>query len=186
MTFKVGDRLHLGCGAKYLHGWVNADGVAAPVVEGVTGHPDVVLDLHHDLGQLPANTLAWVYTSHCLEHCYPDLLPGILRDLYRALQPGGALTIATTDLEGILAHRFHGHGNGSAWESALFGHTVSTAHPLEAHRDCFTYPKLEKLLRAAGFATVRRWTPEQYPEILALNDYAVSCRLVTCFAEGVK
>lgn len=178
--------LHLGCGAKYLAGWVNADGCAMPIVEGKCGHPDEVLDIHHDCHRLAEASLDWIYTSHTIEHVYPDLLPGILLQLRRSLRPGGRLTIATTSLEGIFNHRFLRADNGDAWECAMFGNTMSSAHPMEAHRDCFTYAKLERLLLVAGFSQVRPWRTDDYPAIHALDDYARSCALVTCFAEGVK
>jgi predicted SAM-dependent methyltransferase len=178
--------LHLGCGAKYLEGWVNCDGAAAPVIEGVTGHPDLVLDVCTGLGALPSATLLWVYTSHLIEHIPPDLLPGALAHLHRALQTGGKLTIATTDLDGIYNHRHRSPDNGPYWECALFGDTTSTGHPFNAHRDCFTVPKLSRLLTEAGFATVRPWEYTEYPALAQLNDYGVSCRLVSCLVEGIK
>jgi len=179
-------KLHLGCGSKYLAGWINADGVAVPVVEGVAGHPDIVLDIHKECSLLPSNALAWIYTSHVIEHLYTDLLPGILTDLCRALRPGGRLTIATTDLDGIYLHRYKSPDNGDAWAAAMFGECRSTDHPMAAHRDCFTYVKLGKLLADAGFSAVRPWEPGQYPEILALRDYSVTARLVSLLIEGVK
>jgi hypothetical protein len=42
------------------------------------------------------------------------------------------------------------------------------------------------LLAAAGFARVRTWKPEDYPEIAALGDYSSTARLVSVFAEAIK
>jgi predicted SAM-dependent methyltransferase len=119
-----------------------------------------------------------------LEHIYPDKLLDVLCHLHRALRPGGKLTIATVDLEGIYRHRFLADDNGSAWEAALFGEVNSTDHPMAAHRNCFTYSKLAKLIIEAGFSFAQPWRTEDYPEIHALNDYARSCSLVTCFVEA--
>ena len=181
-----GAKLHLGCGSRYLQGWINADGCKVPVVEGVAGHPDIVLDINRECALLPSNSLTWIYTSHTIEHLYTDLLPGILADLCRALRPGGRLTIATTDLDGIYKHRYQSPDNGAEWAAAMFGECRSTDHPMAAHRDCFTYAKLAGLLAKAGFSGTRPWEPKQYPEIEALRDYAVTCRLVSCLVEGVK
>lgn len=173
-------KLHLGCGEHILAGWINADGRAAPGV-------DWVCDFHGDgLTTIPDNSLVHVYTSHVIEHIFTDKLPGVLAHLRRALQPGGLLTIATTDLDGIYRNRYLEPRNGAAWESAMFGHATSDADPYQMHRDCFTYSKLTRLLLVAGFRQARSWEPQQYPEIAALNDYAMSCRLVSCLAEGVK
>ena len=179
-------RLHLGCGAKYLDGWLNVDGCAAPVVEGVVGHPDRVIDVVGGLWQLEASAYEWVYTSHLLEHVAPNLLPEVLCHLHRILAPGGKLTIATTDFEGIYLHRFLEPDDGNNWKAALFGDTSSHAHAFDMHRNCFTYEEMCELLAAAGFARVRTWKPEEYPEILALKDYSSTARLVSVLAEGIK
>lgn len=173
-------RLHLGCGEHLLPGWENVDGRHRPGVARV-------LDLHHGgLGFLDADAYEWVYSSHVIEHVYPDVLPEVLRDLHRILAPGGRLTLATTDLVGIFRNRFETAANGDAWEAALFGEVDSKSDPMAAHRNCFTYPKLERLLLEAGFRTVRPWSTEDYPELHALYDYARTCALVTCFAEAIK
>lgn len=172
-------KLHLGCGSHILSGWTNLDGQAGVGV-------DLVRDLHVRLNDVESGSCAWIYTSHVIEHVYPDKLAGVLADCWRMLEPGGKLTIATTDLDGIYRHRYLSADNGSAWESAMFGECSSYNHPMAAHRNCFTYAKLERLLMSVGFSAVRPWKTEDYPEIHALNDYARSCALVTCFAEGIK
>ena len=172
-------RLHLGCGDKILAGWENVDGRAGP---GICRE----VNIHGGLWVFATAAYEWVYASHVIEHIYPDELPEVLREICRILAPRGRFTIATTDLEGIFWHRFRTPDNGSAWEAALFGEVGSHDDPMAAHRNCFTYPKLERLLRDAGFASVRLWSTDEYPEIHALNDYARSCALVTCFAEGIK
>ena len=175
-----GARLHLGCGSHIMHGWLNVDGARRPML-------DAVMDFHRDLPKIPDNVLSWIYTSHVVEHWFPDMVPGMLRHLHRALQPGGKLTIATTDIDGIYKNWYLTNLNdGYSWAAALFGQTNSADHPFDAHRDCFNYAKLERLLLGAGFASVRQWSVGDYPEIAAHNDFAFSCAAVTCYAEGVK
>lgn len=183
-------RLHLGCGAMRLDGWLNVDGQAEPVVGGRAGRPDAVLDIHADLGDLPQLHFEHVYWCHGPEHVFPDKLPEVLENLCEALRFGGRLTVCTTDVELIYRNRFLRDDpetdDGPFWEDALFGEVASFHHPFAAHRSCFTYAKLERLLLAAGFGTVRPWRPEDYPEILAIKDYAVTARNVSCYAEGIR
>ena len=173
-------KLHLGCGDKHLDGWQNVDGAALPGV-------DLVLDVcGGGLAQIPSDSVTWSYTSHFIEHLPPDLLPGVLAHLYRVLAPGGVLTIATTSLEGIF---YNAYAAGYKMEHVvkyLFGDSCSGDTPLMAHRQVFTEPFLTAFLRAAGFATVRPWGINQYPEILRLNDCAVSNTFVSLLLEGVK
>jgi predicted SAM-dependent methyltransferase len=174
-----GASLHLGCGGKRLAGCVNVDAVAGPGV-------DAVLDVTRDLGSLPDNALAWVYSSHVIEHIAPDLLPGVFAHLHRALRPGGVLTLATIDLDGIY-HRAYSKGySAHDWNAYLYGDTKSTDSPWMAHKQCFTAATLTALLRAAGFAQVRPWALAAYPAVAALNDCAASSWHVTLYLEGVK
>jgi predicted SAM-dependent methyltransferase len=181
VTWEEG-KLHLACGAKYLDGWINSDVVPTPVVRGMVGHPDVVLDISHDLATIPEDTLSWIYWSHGVEHLPPNLLPGILGQLHRVLAPTGRLTLATTDLWKIVTRRFPDNN----WEGPLFGHRYSTDSPWLSHLDCFTTEKLTRLLRNAGFGVVRPWKLEDYAEIRALNDYAFTHADVTLYLEAVK
>jgi predicted SAM-dependent methyltransferase len=178
-------RLHLGCGACYLDGWVNADGEEPPVVEGKVGHPDLVLDMY-DLSSLPNERFEWVYASHVIEHLFPSRLPAVLKNLHRILVPGGKLTLATVDLMGVIDHRYLEHEDGFFWEAALFGACDEHDHPMAAHRNCFDAAKLTTLLAHAGFTRMRPWRTEDYAEIHELNDYARSARLVSLLLEGIK
>lgn len=168
-------RLHLGCGAHRLPPpWVNVDGCPGAAVDRVMNC--------HDLWALEAGAYEWVYASHVIEHLFPDKLPAVLARLRDALAPGGRLTLATTDLWKIVTRRFPDDN----WEGVLFGHRRSTDPPFAAHLDCFTAEKLTRLLRAAGFATVRPWALADYPELAALNDYASTHADVTLYLEGVR
>jgi len=172
-----GVKLHLGCGLKRLKGWVNVDGIRSPAV-------DVVAELEDLLTAIPRASLSRVYWSHGPEHVYPDRLPEILRKLRDRLQTSAPLTVATIDLEKIYRNSFLEPKNGSAWNAALYGETDSHHHPYLAHRQAFTDATLGGMLHDAGFTSVRQWQPEEYKEILMLNDYATSCRLVTTHMEG--
>lgn len=172
-------RLHLGCGDKILpRPWVNADAKSGTSV-------DLVIDLH-DPWQLQADEYEWIYTSHVIEHLYPDRLPRALTLLHRALRPGGLLTLATISLEGIYQNAFLKGYPPEAVNAYLYGDAKTTDSPLAAHRQCFTEPYLTDLMRKAGFATVRPWSLTQYPEIKALNDCASSSYHVTLYLEGLK
>jgi len=171
-------RLHLGCGDKRLAGWVNADARSG---DGI----GLVVDLH-DPWQLKAGEYDHVYASHVIEHISPDRLPQALAHLYRALRPGGKLTLATISLEGIFRNAFEKGYSREAVNAYLYGDSRSTDHPLQAHRQVFTREWLTEYVKAAGFATVREWALTDYPEIAALNDCASSSYHVTLYLEGLK
>jgi predicted SAM-dependent methyltransferase len=175
----VGTKLHLGCGSHYLEDWLNVDGLPSM-------RCDLVIDFFELFERIERPTFIQVYWSHGPEHVYPDRLLPLLRMIRESLLVGGLLTIATIDLQGIYENRFLTSRNGSAWNSALYGETDSTHHPYLSHKQAFTQSSLEGFLIEAGFKTVRRWSLGDYPEIRKLNDYACSCELVSCFAEGMR
>jgi glycosyltransferase involved in cell wall biosynthesis len=172
-----GAKLHLGCGTHRMQYWLNVDGLAGPAV-------DVVMDFVADLHRVPSRTVERIYWSHGPEHVHPDQLGAVLGQLRRILQPGGRLIVATIDFKGIYENRFVKPKNGAAWNSALYGETNSTDHPYLSHKQAFTAKTLANELESAGFANVKPWTLDQYPEIKSIRDYALTCELVTCFVEG--
>lgn len=175
-----GAKLHLGSGAHPLSGWINADAVPALGT-------DVLLDLNQDgMAAVPDGSLMHVYSSHVIEHVYPDRLPAALRHIHRALLVGGRLTLATVSLEGIYQNAYLKGYSVAAWNAYLYGDTKSTDSPFMAHRQAFTEPYLTGMLKEAGFAAVRPWKLTEYPEFAALNDCAASSWHVTLYLEATK
>lgn len=84
-------KLNLGCGGRYLSGWVNCD-FHSP-------NGDVVA---HDLrSPLPFSPeiYQFIYHSHVLEHLKPGEARKFLLECYRVLQRGGVLRTVVPDLE---------------------------------------------------------------------------------------
>lgn len=171
-----GARIHLGCGDKKLSGWFNVDGRRTPFVDAVISF--------YDLHKVPDIQARHIYWSHGPEHVYPDQLAWVFQQLLRILAKGGTLTVATIDLMKIVENRYLASNNGNAWNSALYGECNTNDDICLAHRQCFDVPLLKMYFKQAGFQNIRPWEPEQYPDILAIHDYATSCRLVTVHMEG--
>jgi len=172
-------RLHLGCGDRILPGWENVDGRAGPGVNRV-------VQIHGGLWVLDTAAYSQVYSSHVIEHVFPDKLPAVLLDLHRILVPGGKLTLATISLEGIFHNAFKRSYSREAVNAYLYGDAKSSDSPLQAHRQVFTEEWLTEYLKDAGFPAVRPWALTDYPEIAALEDCASSSYHVTLYLEAVK
>lgn len=165
-----GARLHVGCGARRLAGWINAD--------AVSGVGDAVIDLHDD-GCLPAASFETIYGCHVLEHCWPQDTPAILHRLFDALQPGGTLRLSVPDLRLVVKNcvESHQYGDERSALSVLYGGDFSRAtQGVDLHRQAFWKERLERLLHEAGFVRIREWGLGQYAEIDALGDYATRPR----------
>ena len=98
-----GLHLHLGCGPKYLPGFVNVDG-------NLFRRHDLWLDLRNGL-PFASESVASIYSSHVFEHFYPDELERLIAACHRVLRPGGGMRIVVPDM--AAAVRAYLDGNDS-------------------------------------------------------------------------
>lgn len=143
--------LHLGCGDKYLLGFVNVD--ANPLRK-----IDLWLDVRSGL-PFPANSVTSIYSTHMIEHLYPDELEKLLRECTRVLKPRTGLRIVVPSLRNaILAY----HQNRVDWFPATFprrfdslgGRLSNFLFCDGQHRSAFDFNYLREVLCNAGFAHV--------------------------------
>jgi predicted SAM-dependent methyltransferase len=83
--------LNLGCGGRYIKGWVNIDFISQS--------EDVIK--HNLLTPLPFedNSFDAVYNSHVLEHFSKRDAAKFIAEIYRVLKPGGILRVVVPNLE---------------------------------------------------------------------------------------
>lgn len=144
--------LHLGCGPKYLPGFVNIDG-------NLFNKLDVWLDVRNGL-PFPSNSVDSIYSTHMFEHFYSDELDRLLRECARSLKPGGGIRLIVPNLESaIAAYR----QNESAWFDSFPRHFDSLGGRFSnfvfcdgQHRTAFDFSYLDEVLKAAGFREVER------------------------------
>lgn len=79
----AGTRLNLGCGDKYLQGWVNVD-LYAPMA-------DYRVDLRKM--EMPAGTVAEAVCFHVIEHLTREDGVDLIRRVLSWLEPGGTLAV---------------------------------------------------------------------------------------------
>lgn len=87
--------VHLGCGFKYLDGLINVDG-------NVFRKIDLWQDLRNSL-PFPNKSCKLVYSSHTLEHMFPDEAMNLLREVRRVLADDGVARIAVPSMEHALS-----------------------------------------------------------------------------------
>lgn len=156
-------RLHIGCGANPLPGWINIDRVArAP---GVTTDLDVT-DLPYPDGSVDA-----VLAEHVFEHFSFAEEALVWPELARVLRPGGTLTLEVPDFEWVcttflaanddwrtfyvVGAKDHYAGCGRAldqrWgilQTMFFGNQNG---PGQFHRSAYTEDKLRAIAAELGF-----------------------------------
>jgi len=143
--------LHLGCGPKYLPGFVNID--ANPMRKA-----DIWLDVRRGL-PFASGSVDSIYSAHMIEHLYPDELERLLRDCVRVLKAGGGMRIIVPSLSNaILAFQ----QNRRDWFyddfprhfDSLGGRFSNFVFCDGQHRTAFDLSYLEEVLHKAGFREV--------------------------------
>ena len=137
-------KLHLGCGDQYLQGWTNCDLYSDKA------------DLKIDSKILPYvnNTVDEIYASHLIEHFHFRDSIFTLKEWYRALKPGGKLTLETPDFVELCKEIVNrDHENRIELYIHFFG---SPDIPGQAHHFLFTEQQLILCLSSCGFKNINR------------------------------
>lgn len=106
-----------------------------------------------------------VFSSHAIEHLYPDEVPQALQEFKRVLKPNGLLVITCPDLQAAASMIAEGRLLETAYVSPggpvtpfdiVFSHRAFTGRdkPFMAHHCGFTLKVLLGTLKAEGFLSV--------------------------------
>lgn len=154
-------KLHLGCGRKYIPGFVHIDVQPGP-------HIDIVGPVE----KLPMqdNSVSLIYASHILEHFGRFAYMAVLQEWFRVLEPGGILRLAVPDFAACAAIYYeNGLEDGL---SGLVGLIIGGQRDqYDYHKMIFDEKFLGKNLLDIGFREVRRWN-WRTTEHTAIDDYS--------------
>ena len=175
-------KLHLGCGAKYIPGFVHVD---------IQDHPHV--DFCSSVKSLPfANndSVDLIYASHVLEHFGRHEIDDVLREWHRVLRKGGALRVAVPDFEAVCA-RYGETRDLSELVGLVCGGQVNE---FDFHKMVFDERLLRDHLLQAGFSSASRydwkttdhWDLDDYSQAYLPHMQKDSGLLVSLNMEAVK
>jgi predicted SAM-dependent methyltransferase len=143
--------LHLGCGVKFLPGFVNID--ANPFQK-----LDLWLDVRHGL-PFRTSSVESIYSTHMVEHFFPDELERLFHECFRVLKAGGGMRLIVPSLRNaIVAYQ----ENRAEWFydsfprhfDSLGGRFSNFVFCEGQHRTAFDFTYLNEVLRKAGFNEV--------------------------------
>ena len=163
-------KLHLGCGEKYLEGYVNID---FPPSEHSVLNPKV--DMYHDIRtlQYPDNSVDEIQSHHLFEHFSRTDALKLLFRWRRWLKPNGMLVIETPDfgLSAAAYARTFRRKRKMELGRHMFG---SQEAKWAYHLDFWDRPKFKHVLAKAGFKNIkirryRNGLAQHFPKIPLLN-----------------
>jgi predicted SAM-dependent methyltransferase len=152
-------KLHLGCGKRYIPGFVHIDAVDYPHVDHVA-----TID---NLSFIQDASVDLIYNCHVLEHFKRREVGRVLKEWHRVLKPGGILRISVPDFA-KLCEVYQKYGQLDLVIGALFGRQD---YLYNIHYNVFDFPTLKRELESAGFIDVRRydWRETEHAHI---DDYS--------------
>lgn len=152
-------KLHLGCGKRYIPGFVHIDAVPFD-------HVDHVAAIDH-LGFIPDNSCSLIYNCHVLEHFKRHDTLRVLKEWNRVLEPGGVLRTSVPDFA-ALCEIYRKYGELKLVVGALYG---GQNYLYNIHYNVFDFQALKIQLEEAGFENVRRYDWRQ-TEHATIDDYS--------------
>ncbi len=152
-------KLHLGCGKRFIPGFIHIDAVEYP-------HVNHVATIDH-LSFIPDDSVDLIYNCHVLEHFKRNDVVRVLREWARVLKPGGVLRISVPDFAS-LCNVYQKAQKLDLVIGALFGRQD---YLYNIHYNVFDLASLSAQLAQAGLVDVRRydWRDTEHAQI---DDYS--------------
>jgi predicted SAM-dependent methyltransferase len=138
-------KLHIGCGEKYIPGFIHIDVKKFPHVDYVISADK--LDMFND------NSVDLIYSCHLLEHFGRHQIEDVLKEWYRVLKLGGILRLAVPDFDAVVDIYQKNRNLEEVYGLLMGGQT----HEFNFHHSVFNFDYLSKLLKKVGFKKVYRY-----------------------------
>jgi predicted SAM-dependent methyltransferase len=154
-------KLHLGCGPRYIPGFIHVDAQAAP-------HVDIVGPVE----RLPMDegTVSLIYASHVLEHFGRYKYKDVLKEWFRVLKPEGILRLSVPDFAACAAIYYEsGLADGLSGLVGLIIGGQRNEH--DFHKMIFDEEYLRRDFVDIGFREVRLWD-WRFTEHSNIDDYS--------------
>jgi predicted SAM-dependent methyltransferase len=145
------NQLHLGCGKRYLPGFIHVD---------IADYQH--LDYQHDISRLPMfedNSVDLIYCCHALEYFDRIGAMGALKEWNRILRPDGILRLAVPDFEALI-EVYRQYGDLKKIIGPLYGLIeVDSANGKSVlhHRTVYDFQSIRELLEETGYHSIERY-----------------------------
>jgi predicted SAM-dependent methyltransferase len=152
-------KLHLGCGKRFIPGFVHIDAVEYPHIDHIS-----TID---SLSFIPNDSIDLIYCCHVLEHFKRNDVGRVLTEWNRVLRPGGILRISVPDFA-QLVRIYEKTKDLALVMGPLFGRQD---YLYNIHYNVFDHATLTEALHKAGFASVELydWRKTEHAHI---DDYS--------------
>ena len=143
-------QLHLGCGKRYIPGFIHIDKADFP-------HIDYKTDVS-DLSMFENNSVDLIYASHVIEYFDRVQVKDVLKEWHRVLKLSGILRVAVPDFEALI-RVYQDYGDLSMILGPLYGRMEikGQKNHIIYHRTVYDFQSLKDVLEVAGFKNIHRY-----------------------------
>jgi len=145
-------RLHLGCGKRYIPGFIHIDLCDLPHIY-----------YKHSVDKLPMfedNSVELIYASHVIEYFGREETEVVLAEWHRVLTSGGTLRLAVPEFP-ALVRVYQKTGDLGHILGPLYGRMIidrgSYGKKIIYHKTVYDFSSLRKILEKKGFTDVHRY-----------------------------
>ena len=144
-------KLHLGCGSKYIPGFIHVD-------LGDYDHIDHCADMR-DLSMFEAESVSLIYVCHALEYFDRLEVNSVLLEWNRVLKKGGVLRISVPDFASVVAiYQKYGDLDHQGILGPMYGRWQnSNSNDNLYHKTVYDFGSIEKVLLKNDFRSVQRY-----------------------------
>lgn len=148
-------KIHLGCGKRYIPGFIHVDIVRFE-------HVDYLCNID-DLHIFESNSADLIYNCHVLEHFHRVKVPVVLKEWHRVLRPGGILRTSVPDFN-ALCELYQETKDLSIVIGPLIG---KQNYLYNIHYNIFDFKSLSKTLKEVGFKKVHQynWRDTEHADV---------------------
>lgn len=152
--------LDLGVGENYTDNWIHTDffRFRNPIKVFLNSKsrklraPEVQLDLRYPL-YCPDDSIDGVFTSHTIEHLFPNEAIKLLSEIYRVLKPNNWLRIIVPDLK--IAVEFYS-GKNQKFNYKTGCEAIMHVTQNSGHRSAWDEEFLSQVLKNVGFINIKK------------------------------
>lgn len=167
--------LHLGCGKRYIPGFIHVD---------LCDYPHI--DYRRNIGDLEfieSDGVDLIYASHVLGYFDQSEAKAVLNEWYRVIRPGGALRVSVPDFKKMIAV-YQTTDNINDVLGPMYGRMEYDHNKFIYHKIIYDERSLKATLEMAGFKNIRRWDWRQTTHA-QIDDYSQAYFPHLCKDDGV-
>jgi len=151
-------RLHLGCGKKYIPGFIHIDCIEYEHIDHVCSIDSLPIE---------NNSVDLIYCCHVLEHFKIKDIERVLKEWYRILKPNGICRISVPDFEALndVYNKYH---DLKLIIGPIFG---KQNYLYNIHNTIFDIKTIKEYLSKVGFKSIDRYDWRK-TEHFNIDDYS--------------